>query len=137
MEASTGLCHAPDPSAARGLLAAGSCGPRGRVAKLAGVSESICAGESHRSKAGAHLRAGQPAAEPQVAPGTPGDRAHKSSQPNGGGKDAAWKSRKTDFSPPLGNPAKDAGFPLSHRRNNNSPRVTFQMARRTTLGVHS
>src|SRR5207245_5411511 len=72
--------HAPDPSGARGLLAAGSCGPRGRVAKLAGVSESICAGESHRSKAGAHLRAGQPAAEPQGAPGTAGDgeigRAH-------------------------------------------------------------
>src|SRR2546425_3592426 len=59
------------------FLAAGSCGPRGRVAKLAGVSEPICAGESHRSKAGAHLRAGQPAAEPQGAPGTASDGAHK------------------------------------------------------------
>src|SRR5207245_11247634 len=36
-----------------------------------------CAGESHRSKAGAHLRAGQPAAEPQGAPGSAGDGAHK------------------------------------------------------------
>ena len=30
------------------------------------------------------------------------------------GKDAPWKSPKTDFPPALGNPAKGAGFPLSH-----------------------
>ena len=30
------------------------------------------------------------------------------------GKDAPWKSPKTDFSTALGNPAKSAGFPLSH-----------------------
>ena len=30
------------------------------------------------------------------------------------GKDASWKSPKTDFSTALGNPAKGAGFPLSH-----------------------
>ncbi len=30
------------------------------------------------------------------------------------GKDAPWKSPKTDFSTALGNPAKCAGFPLSH-----------------------
>ena len=37
---------------------------------------------------------------------------------NGGrrgcGKDAGWKSQKTDFPTPLGNPANPAGFPLSH-----------------------
>ena len=33
----------------------------------------------------------------------------------GGGKDAPWKSPKADFSPALGNPAKNAGFPLSPR----------------------
>jgi putative transposase len=32
----------------------------------------------------------------------------------GRGKDAAWKSLKSDFSSPLGNPAEGAGFPLSH-----------------------
>ena len=32
----------------------------------------------------------------------------------GCGKDACWKSQKTDFPTPLGNPAKCAGFPLSH-----------------------
>ena len=33
----------------------------------------------------------------------------------GRGKDARWKSPKTDFPTALGNPAKCAGFPLSHR----------------------
>jgi hypothetical protein len=37
---------------------------------------------------------------------------------NGGatgcGKDAGWKSQRTDFPTPLGNPANPAGFPLSH-----------------------
>jgi len=74
---------------------------------------------------------------PKVPQGLPATERTKSSQPNGGGKDAPWKSRKTDFSPPLGNPAKDAGFPLSHRRNNNSLKVTFQMARRPTPRLHS
>src|SRR5882762_12022542 len=32
----------------------------------------------------------------------------------GCGKDAGWKSQKTDFPTPLGNPANPAGFPLSH-----------------------
>ena len=31
------------------------------------------------------------------------------------GKDAPWKSPNNDFSTALGNPAKGAGFPLSHR----------------------
>jgi hypothetical protein len=31
----------------------------------------------------------------------------------GCGKDAPWKSPKADFSSSLGNPAKNAGFPLS------------------------
>ena len=74
---------------------------------------------------------------PKVPQELPATERTKSSQPNGGGKDAPWKSRKTDFSPPLGNPAKDAGFPLSHRRNNNSLKVTFQMARRPTPRLHS
>jgi len=74
---------------------------------------------------------------PKVPQGLPATERTKSSQLNGGGKDAAWKSRKTDFSTPLGNPAKDAGFPLSHRRNNNSLTVTFQMARRPTPRLHS
>ena len=33
----------------------------------------------------------------------------------GRGKDAPWKSQTTDFPTALGNPAKYAGFPLSHR----------------------
>src|ERR1039458_4426301 len=33
----------------------------------------------------------------------------------GRGKDARWKSPKADFPTALGNPAKCAGFPLSHR----------------------
>jgi hypothetical protein len=32
----------------------------------------------------------------------------------GCGKDAAWKSQTTDFPTPLANPAKPAGFALSH-----------------------
>jgi len=36
----------------------------------------------------------------------------------------------------LGNPAKDAGFPLSHSHNN-KPSVTFQMSRQHQLRLHS
>jgi hypothetical protein len=43
---------------------------------------------------------------------------------NGCGKAAPWKSRKADFPTALGNPAKSAGFPLSHPRGGGS-RVTF------------
>ena len=43
---------------------------------------------------------------------------------NGGGKDAPWKSLKAGLSTELGNPAKSAGFPLSHTRGDGSP-VTF------------
>jgi len=32
----------------------------------------------------------------------------------GRGKHAGWKSQRTDFPTPLGNPANPAGFPLSH-----------------------
>jgi hypothetical protein len=47
------------------------------------------------------------------------DHAMVGSRKNGGarrgcGKDAGWKSQKTDFPTPLGNPANPAGFPLSH-----------------------
>jgi transposase InsO family protein len=37
----------------------------------------------------------------------------------------------------LGNPTNDAGFPLSHSRNNNKPPVTFQMSRQPQLRLHS
>ena len=43
---------------------------------------------------------------------------------NGCGKDAPWKSPKADFSTELGNPAKSAGFPLSHTPDGGSS-VTF------------
>ncbi|HEV2730207.1 MAG TPA: transposase family protein [Terriglobales bacterium] len=54
----------------------------------------------------------------------------------GCGKAAPRKSPKR-FSSALGNPAKNAGFPLSHSLNNNSSSVTLQMARRRTLKLHS
>jgi len=37
----------------------------------------------------------------------------------------------------LGNPAKYAGFPLSHNRNNNKVSVTLQMSRQSQLRLHS
>jgi transposase InsO family protein len=37
----------------------------------------------------------------------------------------------------LGNPANDAGFPLSHSRNNNKAPVTSQMSRQPQLRLHS
>ena len=43
---------------------------------------------------------------------------------DGRGKAAPWKSPKAGFPTELGNPAKDAGFPLSHTRGGGSP-VTF------------
>jgi hypothetical protein len=50
---------------------------------------------------------------------------HKWLQPDTGyGKAAPWKSQKADFSTALGNPAKSAGFPLSHTRDRGSP-VTY------------
>ncbi len=55
----------------------------------------------------------------------------------GCGKAAPWKSPKTDFSTPLGNPAKSAGFPLSHSRDGGDPSVTFPMARRSRVRLHS
>src|ERR1039458_706800 len=57
-------------------------------------------------------------------------RARRSdSQPETGvgqgrGKDARWKSPKTDFPIALGNPAKCAGFPLSHRLGGGYRRLT-------------
>ena len=42
----------------------------------------------------------------------------------GCGKDAPWKSPKPGFSTELGNPADNAGFPLSHTRGDGSS-VTF------------
>ncbi len=37
------------------------------------------------------------------------------------GKDAAWKPLKTGVPTPLGNPAKNAGFPLSHSSGDDDP----------------
>jgi len=45
---------------------------------------------------------------------TPEEFAREIGGQEGCGKDAAWKSRNSDFPPPLGNPANSAGFPLSH-----------------------
>jgi hypothetical protein len=62
----------------------------------------------------------------------------QSGRRKGCGKDAAWKSPKAGFSTPLGNLAQTARFPLSHSHNNNKPStVTYQMARRGALGLHS
>jgi len=44
---------------------------------------------------------------------TPEEFACEMSGEKGCGKGATWKS-KNNFSTPLGNPAKGAGFPLSH-----------------------
>jgi putative transposase len=44
---------------------------------------------------------------------TPGEFAREMSEEKGCGKGAAWKSTE-HFPTPLGNPAKGAGFPLSH-----------------------
>src|SRR3989454_3944661 len=44
---------------------------------------------------------------PKVPQGLPVTERTKSSQPNGGGKDAPVKNRETDFSPPRGKPAND------------------------------
>jgi hypothetical protein len=42
---------------------------------------------------------------------------------------------KSNFSSALGNPAKNAGFPLSHSHDGGW--VTFQMSRRQHPGLHS
>ena len=62
----------------------------------------------------------------------------QSERRKGCGKDAAWKSPKAGFSTPLGNLAQTARFPLSHSHSSNkrSP-VTYQMARRAALELHS
>ncbi len=55
----------------------------------------------------------------------------------GCGKAAPWKSPKTDFSTPLGNPANPAGFSLSHSPGDGKSSVTLQMSRRSALRLHS
>jgi len=42
----------------------------------------------------------------------------------GDGKEAPWKSPKADFSTALGNPANNAGFPLSQRPDDGCEVVT-------------
>ncbi|HLZ93571.1 MAG TPA: hypothetical protein VKQ28_17835 [Candidatus Acidoferrum sp.] len=48
-----------------------------------------------------------------------------------------WRANGCGKAATLGNPAKNAGFPLSHSRNNNKTSVTFQMSRQQKLGLHS
>lgn len=62
-----------------------------------------------------------PNAKPETVPGLAA-----TGRGNGRGKDAT-----------LGNPARPAGFPLSHHRNNNKASVTFQMSRQLQLRLHS
>jgi hypothetical protein len=69
---------------------------------------------------------------PRAEQTTEAGREKPARRGNGGGKAAAWKSRKPDFSTPLGNPAQSAGFPLSHRRDDGSSPVTFSMSRQPT-----
>jgi hypothetical protein len=62
----------------------------------------------------------------------------QSGRRKGRGKDAAWKSPKAGFSTPLGNLAQTARFPLSHSHSSNKRSlVTYQMARRAALELHS
>jgi hypothetical protein len=63
---------------------------------------------------------------PKAAQQTVAESAPPTRPANGHGKAAA-----------LGNPANYAGFPLSHRRNNNKSSVTFQMFRQPQLRLHS
>ena len=44
---------------------------------------------------------------------------------NGCGRDAPWKSLKAGFSTDLGNPAQNAGFPLSHTRDGESSVTSY------------
>jgi len=54
----------------------------------------------------------------------------------GCGKAAPGKT-KNRFSPPLGNPAKPAGFPLSHSHGGDGLPVTFPMSRQASRKLHS
>jgi hypothetical protein len=56
---------------------------------------------------------------------TPEEFAREIGGERGCGKDAAWKS-KNNFSTPLGNPAKGAGFPLSHSPGGDGPSIAKQ-----------
>ncbi len=60
---------------------------------------------------------------------TPAEFAAEIGGEQGCGKAAAWKSPKADFSPPLGNPANPAGFPLSHSPGDDGlfPRVAQEI----------
>src|SRR6266851_2106698 len=61
--------------------------------------------------------------------------AKQSGRANGCGKGAAWKP-KNRVSPPLGNPANSAGFPLSHSHGGGRS-VTSQMTRQPSPKLHS
>jgi len=62
--------------------------------------------------------------------------AQPTGRANGCGKAAAWKP-KDRVSPPLGNPANSAGFPLSHSRDGGGRSVTSQMSRQPSRKLHS
>jgi hypothetical protein len=87
---------------------AGESRARGRAEKPDEVSESVCVGEGHRSKVGAHLQAGEPAAEPQGAQGTSG-AGTKQIEP----AKRLWKRRSLRE---LGNHKAISTFPQPRRR---------------------
>jgi len=66
---------------------------------------------------------------PKAEQQTVAEPAQRKRRANGGGKAARQNCG-------LGNPANDTGFPLSHRRNNNKPSVTFPMSRQPKLRLH-
>src|SRR5260370_28024890 len=63
-------------------------------------------------------------------------RAQNGSPGKGCGKAAPWKSLKADFSTALGNPAKGAGFPLSHSPDGGGPSTmkrTYRVLRKPDI----
>ena len=94
-------------------------------------------GERIERKLGRIYRLANRRLSPRAEEETAARSGRQRRQGNGCGKAAPWKSQKTDFPTPLGNPANGAGFPLSHSRGDGRPSVTFRMSRRPPLRLHS
>jgi hypothetical protein len=62
--------------------------------------------------------------------------AKQTRRANGCGKAAAWKP-KDRVPTPLGNPAKSAGFPISHSPGGDGRSVASQMSRNPSRKLHS
>lgn len=71
-------------------------------------------------------------ANPRLSPKVASPRGAKAVEKTRGGK-----VQKQDFPTPVGNPAKSAGFPLSHSHGDGGSRVTFSMSRRIAPKLHS